>query len=66
MKGSELKRWVKQQGCTFTEGRKHTLIQLRDKTSAMPRHPAAEIKTGTYDKILKDLGLKKDDQKEGS
>jgi predicted RNA binding protein YcfA (HicA-like mRNA interferase family) len=30
----------------------------KGRTSPIPRHPAQEIKVGTYHKILKDLGLK--------
>ena len=44
MTADELKRWLKKQGCEFTE---------------IPRHPSVEIKTGTYSAILKKLGLKK-------
>ena len=28
MTASELKRWLKKQGCTFTEGKKHTFAHL--------------------------------------
>jgi mRNA interferase HicA len=58
MKASELKRWLKQRGCTFVEEARHTRIILGEKISRMPRHPAKEIKTGTLQSILKDLGLK--------
>jgi mRNA interferase HicA len=56
---SELKRWLKKQGCTFTEGTNHTMVHLGILFTPMPRHPSVEIATGTYNKILKDLGLKK-------
>ena len=59
MTASELKRWLKKQGCTFTEGKKHTFAHLGEKITEIPRHPSAEVKTGTYNQILKDLGLKK-------
>jgi mRNA interferase HicA len=55
---SELRRWLKKQGCTFVEESRHTRIILGSKISRMPRHPAKEIKTGTLRSILKDLGLK--------
>jgi mRNA interferase HicA len=49
---SELKRWLRQQGCTFTEGTKHTIVHLGAKFTEIPRHPSVEIKTGTYQAIL--------------
>jgi mRNA interferase HicA len=58
VKASELRRWLKKQGCTFVEESRHTRIVLCKKISRMPRHPAREIKTGTLEAILKDLGLK--------
>jgi mRNA interferase HicA len=54
----ELRRWLKKQGCAFVEESRHTRIELGSKISRMPRHPAQEIKTGTFESILKDLGLK--------
>jgi mRNA interferase HicA len=59
VKASELKRWLKQQGCTFEEGTRHTKVMLGNHTSQIPRHPAAEIMTGTLQAILKQLGLKR-------
>ncbi|MGD0364306.1 MAG: type II toxin-antitoxin system HicA family toxin [Bryobacteraceae bacterium] len=58
MKASELRRWLRKQGCTFQEESRHTRIALGLKISRMPRHPAKEIKTGTLQSILKDLDLK--------
>jgi len=55
---SELKRWLAKQGCTFSEGKKHTKAMLGDKTTRMPRHPSQELKTKTLQTVLKDLGLK--------
>jgi mRNA interferase HicA len=57
VKASELRRWLKKQGCTFMEESRHTRIALGSKISRMPRHPAKEIKTGTLQSILKDLDL---------
>jgi mRNA interferase HicA len=59
MTASELKRWLKSQGCTFQDGTKHTKVMLGNRVSQIPRHPAAEIRTGTYNAILKQLGIKK-------
>jgi mRNA interferase HicA len=58
VKASELRRWLKKQGCTFADESRHTRIVLGSKISRMPRHPAKEIKTGTLQAILKDLDLK--------
>lgn len=58
MTASELKRWLKKQGCTFLDESRHTRIELGSKVSRMPRHPAKEIKKGTLQSILKDLDLK--------
>jgi len=58
VKVSELRRWLRKQGCTFVEESRHTRIILGPKTSRMPRHPAKEIKTGTLRSILRDLDLK--------
>ena len=35
------------------------MVHLGILFTPMPRHPSVEIATGTYNKILKDLGLKK-------
>jgi mRNA interferase HicA len=58
VKASELRRWLKKQGCTLSNESRHTRIVLGSKVSRMPRHPAKEIKTGTLQSILKDLDLK--------
>jgi mRNA interferase HicA len=58
MTASELKRWLKKQGCTFQEGTKHTKVILGSKATRIPRHPSQEVKTGTLNSILKELALK--------
>jgi len=57
-KVSELRRWLRKQGCTFVEEYRHTRITLGTKVTRMPRQPAKEIKSGTLRAILKDLDLK--------
>ena len=59
MTESELKRWLKKQGCTFAEGTKHTLVYYGREFTEIPRHPSTEIRIGTYRAILRRLGLKK-------
>ena len=61
MKVSELKRKVSKQGCRLERhGGKHDIWvnPKTGQTAEIPRHDAKEIKTGTAQKILKDLGLK--------
>jgi len=55
---SELKRWLKSKGATFTDRKKHTAVQLGEKWTVMPRHAKQEIKAGTLKAILRDLGLR--------
>jgi mRNA interferase HicA len=55
---SELRRWLKKQGCSLVEESRHTRIVLGSKISRMPRHPSKDIKKGTLQSILRDLGLK--------
>ena len=57
MKVSEFKRWLAAQGATFREGAKHTKVFLNNKQSHLPRHPSAEMPTGTVKAIKKQLGL---------
>ena len=59
MTASELKRWLKGQGCTFVEQTRHTKVIFGDKQTTLSRHPSQEIKKGTLQGILKDLGLKR-------
>lgn len=58
MKISEFKRWLEAQGATFTEGGSHWKVSLNGKRSVLPRHPSRELKEGTRQAILKQLGLK--------
>ena len=43
----------------FHEGARHTKVMLGRRISQIPRHPSTEIRTGTLQIILKQLGLKK-------
>jgi mRNA interferase HicA len=55
---SELRRWLKKHGCSLVEESRHTRIVLGARVSRMPRHPSKDIKKGTLQSILRDLGLK--------
>lgn len=58
MKQSEFVRWLSQQGAAFKDGSKHLKVYLNGKQSHLPRHPAAELRTGLVEGIKKQLGLK--------
>jgi mRNA interferase HicA len=42
----------------FRNGTNHWKLYLNGKQSTLPRHPAQELKEGTRNAILKQLGLK--------
>jgi mRNA interferase HicA len=58
VKQSEFKRWLAKQGATFEERANHTKVSLNGKETVLPRHPGKELKKGTMEGILKQLGLK--------
>ena len=61
MKGSELKKLLKQGGCyRITHGKEHDMwfSPKTGKSFAVTRHDSKEIATGTCRSILKDAGLK--------
>lgn len=58
MKISEFKRWLESQGVTIKNGANHWKLYLNGKQSTLPRHPSKELKEGTRDAILKQLGMK--------
>ena len=61
MKTSEFIRELKKQGIVFSEhGKKHDkyVNPKTGQSTRLPRHQSQEIKTGTREQILKDLGLK--------
>jgi predicted RNA binding protein YcfA (HicA-like mRNA interferase family) len=58
---SELVRYLKKNGITFVRhGTKHDEYRNPNTgdTAQVPRHQSQELKKGTLEKILKDLGLK--------
>ncbi len=58
MKQSEFRRWLEAQGAQISEGKRHSKVSLNGKLSVIPRHPGKELKEGTKNAILKQLGLK--------
>jgi len=60
MKASEFRRYLRQHGCTFEEGKRHTLVRRGKRFATLPRHGAKELGTGLVEAIRKQLGLKQD------
>jgi mRNA interferase HicA len=58
VKQSEFVRWLRQQGATFKDGSKHLKVYLNGRQTHLPRHPAAELKTGLVEGVKKQLNLK--------
>lgn len=58
MKQSEFVRWLASKGATFKQGKKHLKVFLNGEQTVVPRHAAAEMKTGTVEGIKKKLKLK--------
>ncbi|MDR2075548.1 MAG: type II toxin-antitoxin system HicA family toxin [Desulfovibrio sp.] len=58
MNSKEFKRWLAEQGATFSSGKgSHLKVTLNGKQSVLPMHNA-ELKKGTVEAIKKQLGLK--------
>jgi mRNA interferase HicA len=46
------------QGCTFEEGKRHTIVRVGGRIAALPRHGGGkQLGTGLMNSIKKDLGL---------
>lgn len=59
MKYSEFRRWLLQQGATFTPAKgSHFKVTLHGKTTIFPFHGSKEIGSGLVRKIKRDLGLR--------
>jgi mRNA interferase HicA len=55
---AQFRRWLARQGCTFEEGKRHTIVLRGDRFSALPRHAGRkQLGTGLMESIKKDLGL---------
>ncbi len=62
MKGAELERLLKKNGCyLFEEGTNHEkwYSPINNGLFPVPRHEGKEVPTGTLNKILKDAGIKR-------
>lgn len=59
MNSDQFRRYLSKQGCTFEEGKRHTIVRRDGKMAALPRHGGSkQLGTGLMNQILKDLGLK--------
>lgn len=58
MKISEFKRWLESQGVLVKNGTNHWKLYHNGNQSTLPRHPSKELKEGTKNAILKQLGIK--------
>lgn len=62
MKYSEFKRWLKQQGCSFLEGKghgkgSHLTVLYKERKTTLPFHASKEISEGLRRAIIKQLGI---------
>jgi len=56
---NQFKRWLEQQGATFTPGKSgHLHVELNGKRSVLPMHGLHELGSGLVHTIKKQLGLK--------
>ena len=59
MNSSQFRRWLAKQGCTFEEGKRHTIVRRGGKSAALPRHGGSkQLGTGLVEAIKRELGLK--------
>lgn len=55
---SQFRRYLAKQGCTFEEGKRHTIVRLGRNMAVLPRHGGRrQLGTGLVNAIKKDLGL---------
>ena len=59
MSSSQLKRWLRKQGCSFESGHGgHLIARLGKKISVLPMHGSRkDLPKGLVEGIKKDLGL---------
>jgi mRNA interferase HicA len=55
---SQFRRYLARQGCSFEEGKRHTIVRRGGKMAALPRHGGSkQLGTGLMNSIKKELGL---------
>jgi mRNA interferase HicA len=59
MNSKQMKKWLEQQGATFTQGKgSHLKVTLNGKRTALPMHGTQELGKGLEADIKRRLGLK--------
>lgn len=59
MNSNQFRRWLARQGCTFEEGKRHTIVRRKGKSALLPRHGGSkQLGTGLIEAIKRELGLK--------
>ncbi len=59
MNSKQMKKWLEQQGATFTQGKgSHLNVFLNGKKSVLPMHGTTELGKGLEAAIKRQLGLK--------
>jgi mRNA interferase HicA len=62
MKNTEFIRWLTRKGCVFKQAKgSHMKVFYDNRQSVVPVHKGKDIKEGTRRAIMKQLGLKEDD-----
>jgi mRNA interferase HicA len=55
---NQFRRYLAKRGCTFEEGKRHTIVRFEGRLAALPRHGGSkQLGTGLINSIKKDLGL---------
>jgi mRNA interferase HicA len=55
---SQFRRYLAKRGCTFEEGKKHTLVHRGERMAALPRHGGSkQLGTGLIEAIRKALEI---------
>lgn len=58
MNSSQFRRWLAKRGCTFEEGKRHTLVHRMGKVASLPRHGGRkQLGVGVMESIRKALEL---------
>ena len=58
MNSDRFRRYLAKQGCTFEEGKKHTMVHRGEKVAALPRHGGKkQLGTGLMAAIKKALDI---------
>ena len=62
MTHDEFRRWLLRQGAVLSEARRHTKVVVNGRVAFLPRHGQRELPIGTMKAILRQLGLREDEE----